>query len=77
MQAPSSVNSLPLTSSGEITYSTSSSGRGSSGKGSNQPLIEHRSPPQRASSQDVALPSMVGFKDWELDLDALEVQLAF
>ncbi|CAL8464771.1 g4306 [Coccomyxa elongata] len=75
IQAPSSVNSLPLTSSGEITYSTSSSGRGSSGKGSNQPLIEHRSPPQRASSQDVALPSMVGFKDWELDLDALEVEL--
>ena len=69
MKAPSSIGTIPL----------SSSGRGQPGS---QPgtVSSHgasrSSWTSRSSGEDLAPFSMAGLKDWELDLDALEVRLA-
>ena len=67
MKAPSSIGTIPLNSSG-------------GGQPGSQPGADslHAGPrssgTSRSSGEDLALFSMVGLKDWELDLDALEVR---
>ncbi|CAL8464770.1 g4305 [Coccomyxa elongata] len=63
MKAPSSIGTIPLTS--------SSSGQPGSQRGAESALQGT----SRSSGEDLALFSMAGLKDWELDLDALEVEL--
>ncbi len=64
MKAPSSIASIPLTGSG----GSESSGRLSSAHGVSTPGT-------RSSGGDLAMQSLVGLKDWELDLDALKVRM--
>ncbi len=62
MKAPSSVGTIPL--------SSSSGGQPGSQRGA-ESASQGTS---RSSGEDLALFSMAGLKDWELDLDALEVR---
>lgn len=65
MHAPSSMGSIHLTSS----VGTASSAPVSEASGIKQPSLGTA----RSSGDDLALPSMAGLRDWELDLDALQV----
>ena len=70
MKAPSSIGTIPL----------SSSGRGQPGSQPGTESSSHgafrSSGTSRSAGEDLAPFSMAGLKDWELDLDALEVRLA-